>query len=112
MAKEIYLSKGLTALVDDEDWERVNQFKWCASIQGSSYKKYYAVRFERKEGKRVKHWMHRFILQLDNDLSRVPDHLDGDGLNNTRKNLEVVSYSENSSRARRIPRLKEEDICL
>jgi len=29
--KTIPLSKGMVALVSDEDFERVNQFKWCAS---------------------------------------------------------------------------------
>ena len=28
--KEIRLTKGYVALVDDKDFERVNQFKWCA----------------------------------------------------------------------------------
>jgi hypothetical protein len=30
--KTVQLTKGYVALVSDEDFERVNQFKWCANV--------------------------------------------------------------------------------
>ena len=38
--------------------------------------------------------MHRVILGVT-DPAQIVDHIDGDGLNNTRANLRVVSASEN-----------------
>jgi len=33
--KKIPLTKGFVALVDDEDYARVSQYKWCALTPGS-----------------------------------------------------------------------------
>ncbi len=71
--KEIQLSKGYVALVDDADFERVSAIKWHASIsKGKAYA---------KDHRSVA--MHSFIL---GGVKGV-DHGDGDGLNNQRYNL-------------------------
>ncbi len=56
--KEIQLTQGKVALVDDEDFERLNQFKWCAHWNG---KHWYAIRTV-YEGKKKTIRMHREIL--------------------------------------------------
>lgn len=100
--KEIKLTKGLVAWVDDEDFERVNALKWCASIE-SRGTKVYAVRWQKREdGTPYKVRMHRFILDLPPgsltpDL--VVDHLDGNSLNNCRDNLEKITQAENMKRS-------------
>ncbi|MFH1744454.1 MAG: hypothetical protein ABIH23_36080 [bacterium] len=43
--KEISLTQGRVALVDDEDFEQVSQWKWCA-MKGRW--RYYAVRADKK----------------------------------------------------------------
>jgi hypothetical protein len=58
--KAIQLTQGKYALVDDEDFERVNQFKWCANRMGNVW---YAVR--RGCGNLGR--MHRFIV-AGNDM--------------------------------------------
>lgn len=97
--KKIKLSKGLFALVSDEDFERVNEFKWCASHE-SRGTKHYAIRRVTVDGKRVKIRMHREVMGLNNESPLVVDHLDGDGLDNRRENLEVVTQTENMRRCK------------
>ncbi len=82
--KSIPLSRGLVALVDDEDLEALNRFKWSATSFRTSGP--YAVR---KEGRRMV-LMHRELLCAD-----LVDHVDGNGLNNQRANLRPASPSEN-----------------
>ena len=97
--KYLVLTKDLLAQVDDSDFEKVSCFKWHASAQGSSGERFYACRKITVDGRRVKIWLHRFIMDLPHSLSGpdplVVDHIDGDGLNCTRENLRVVSWSVN-----------------
>lgn len=97
--KKIPLTKGMVALVSDGDYDLVSQFKWCVSQQGRNGKKFYAIRWKTINGKQTKISMHRFILGLDSDSTGVVDHLNGDGLDNRRENLEIVSQAENMRRA-------------
>lgn len=96
--KQIPLTKGLIALVDDADYDFLSQWKWCASFEA----KYYAVRWSRKEehgdGKRFKIRMHRVVMGLREKGTEVVDHKDNDGLNNQRSNLEIVTSLENMHR--------------
>ena len=97
--KFLPLSQGLFATVSDEDFERVNAFKWHASAQGRQCDRFYACRKQTINGKRVKIWLHRFIMGLPHSLEGVDplvvDHDDGDGLNCQRNNLKVVPWSVN-----------------
>lgn len=98
--KEIKLTQGKVALVSDEDFERVNQFKWCASNNpmyrkgDAKAEKWYALRGTVVNGKQKTLYMHRFIM--DAPKGKVVDHLDGNGLNNTRENLAVVEHYQNN----------------
>lgn len=76
------------ALVDDEDFEWLNQWKWHLLTRK---KPFYA---SRKVGNQ-RILMHREILQTpDGALS---DHRDGNGLNNQRYNLRTCTNSENQA---------------
>lgn len=83
--KEIKLTRGKVALVDDADFEWLNQWKWCI-LQS---RKLYAQR-SRGKGKIL---MHRLILNTPKELHT--DHIDGDGLNNQRANLRVANRQQN-----------------
>ena len=95
----LILTQGQVAAVSPIDFERVSAFKWYASAQGRTGDRFYAVRWKRENGKKVKVWLHRFIMGLPDSLSGpdplVVDHADGDGLNCTRENLSVVPWSQN-----------------
>lgn len=109
MAKEIILSSGSenrkVALVSEEDFDFLSQWKWSASLE-SRGTKWYAIRWSRKEehgdGKRFKIRMHRVVAERMGPLAdgQVIDHLDANSLNNQRYNLEPVTQVENMDRSK------------
>ena len=78
--KEILLTKGNKAMVDDCDYEYLSQWKWYLS--GG-----YAI----SNDKRKK--MHRLIMDAKD--GEIVDHIDRDKLNNTRSNLRIVDKQGN-----------------
>jgi hypothetical protein len=87
--KEVPLSRGMVALVDDEDFDRVNAFKWCAirALNG----KFYAHRRRSHDNPYVS--MHRFVVGAGR--GQVVDHRHGNTLDNRRENLRVCTGQQN-----------------
>ncbi len=97
LMKQIPLTQGQFALVDDDDFERVNQFKWHAiRIVKKCGITYYAVRSTAfGQGKKRKTIiMHRFIMGFPIGKVEI-DHADNNGLNNQKHNLRIATRSEN-----------------
>lgn len=94
--KKIELTQGKVALVDDSDYEELNQHKWHASKYGRSY---YALRREYTP-KRKNIYMHREVLGIRDSPDKIPDHISGDGLDNQKKNLRICSHKENTRNSR------------
>jgi hypothetical protein len=93
MAKEIQLTQGKVAIVDDEDFDYLNQWKWYVNEWKGG--KYYAVRNVRKNKKYIGYEsMHR-LLSNNNDKKLVTDHINGNTLDNRKSNLRICSISEN-----------------
>jgi hypothetical protein len=88
--KKIKLTQGKFAIVDDEDFEFLNQFKWYAKRDRTTF---YAVRNGGKRPNRVMVQMHRVIMNCP-DIMAV-DHLDSNGLNNQKSNLRVCTEADN-----------------
>lgn len=89
--KEIQLTQGKVALVDDEDFDRVNMFNWHACLNRHVW---YARRSEWPSLKAVR--MHSFVLALHGSSGSVQiDHRDGNGLNNQKSNLRVATRAQN-----------------
>jgi hypothetical protein len=88
--KEISLSQGQFAIVDDVDFELVSQWKWYAHRRPCTF---YAERTPIVNGVKQKVWMHRLINGTPDNM--VTDHIDGNGLNNTRANLRSVDCRGN-----------------
>lgn len=92
--KEIPLTQGKVALIDDGDYELVSQYRWHARLDGS---KWYAARAATPRGGAM--YMHRFLLSLT-DRRMQADHINGDGLDNRRSNLRTASRAENNRNRR------------
>lgn len=95
--KEIHLTQGFKALVDDEDYEFLIQYKW--SVRRDQYKKGgFVTHYARRgvDGER----MHRVLLVIAGTKLQG-DHIDGDGLNNQRHNLRPVTISQNQMNSRK-----------
>lgn len=90
VTKQIPLTQGKVALVDDDVYEYLNQWKWRVQIHGNVW---YAFRVE---GKAI--FMHRVITNAPKGAE--VDHKDGDGLNNQRSNLRLCSRAENGANRR------------
>lgn len=84
--REIPLTKGYVALVDDEDYDRVSQFKWCVSERKT---RNYAL--NRKTG-----LLHRFILNVTETHIQV-DHDNLNGLDCRRENMRLATNSKNQA---------------
>jgi hypothetical protein len=93
--REIHLNRGLVALVDDVDFERVSAHRWYAVNTGTKDKpRYYVQRSKWKAGTNETMYLHRFIAN-DPESMDVGFH-DGNGLNNQRSNLKITPHGRPS----------------
>lgn len=89
--KRIALTQGKSAIVDDADFEWLSQWKWHAE---RSLNTWYAVRNVRlKNGKRRTARIHAIIMRTPAGMET--DHRNGNGLDNRRKNLRIVTHAVN-----------------
>jgi len=92
--KKIKLTRGMFALVDDEDFEYLNQFNWMVS---ESHNMFYAVGILSSHRVRgVKHKvvkMHQVIMRTPK--GKCTDHINRNGLDNRKKNLRICTNAEN-----------------
>jgi hypothetical protein len=87
-ARWVQLGHGNFALVDEDDYERVNASKWTRSGAGYAW--------TRAGNKSVS--MHRFVMRAVKDVTI--DHVSGDGLDNRKSNLRRCSRRQNSGNQR------------
>ncbi len=86
----IPLTQGLFALVDAEDFERLNRHKWFAM---KSSKTHYAARADRVKCPIKLSYMHREIMHIPENMQ--VDHINYSGLDNRRCNLRICSREDN-----------------
>lgn len=87
--KEIPLTKGYVAVVDEGDYEILSVWRWRVNLvrKPTGLDKVYAVR-----GSGI--YMHRHIMDYPKRPLEV-DHINGDGLDNRRGNLRVATRQQN-----------------
>ncbi len=94
MSREIPLTRGLVAVVDDEDFHWLSQWKWHAGpATKTTIPRVSAVRNCHIGERRTAVQMHREILSAR--AGELVDHRNGDALDNRRENLRICSPAEN-----------------
>jgi hypothetical protein len=80
---EIPLPHGLFALVDEIDAVWLSKWKWSVQFAPNT-QSWYALRYELRDGKRKRIWMHRAILELGEDRRLHGEHINRCTLDNLR----------------------------
>ena len=98
--KEIKLTRGESALINDEDFEWINSYNWALHPQGNGY----AVRKGSKaKGEPRTVNMHRMIMQ--SKPGEHVDHINLNSLDNRKENLRIANIQTNAFN-RRKPRVE------
>lgn len=88
MSRGIMLTRGKVAVVDDDDYAWLSQWKWCVSGR-------YAA--SRIDGELI--YMHRLIMGAQPGVG--VDHVSGERFDNRRCNLRFATQKENSRNQKR-----------
>jgi hypothetical protein len=97
--REIPLTKGYVALVDEADYDMLSRFKWHAHFSGKTI---YAARLCGGRNRQTFVYLHRMVMLPD--PGQEIDHINHNTLDNRRANLRLCSRGENASNLRRSTR--------
>lgn len=91
MSRMIKCREGQVAWVDDEDYEKLIRYYWKAYQNGNTF-------YPRRRLPHTKYfgWSMYWDILGRPDKGFVIDHIDGDGMNNRKENLRVVTVRQNS----------------
>lgn len=92
--KRIKLTQGKYTLIDDEDFEMVNKFKWHALKLRDKYYAGSNLKVSENPAKFKTLLLHRFIMNVTDKEIQV-DHINHNGLNNQKYNLRKATFAQN-----------------
>jgi len=92
MTKEISLTRGKVTIVDKEDFEWLNQWKWYCSVKGYAIRNY-NYKDENNKSKQNIIFMHREIIKAPK-VKQV-DHINRTPLDNRKINLRICDNKHN-----------------
>ena len=98
MTIQIPLTLGKVALIDDADEDVVRRHTWHARCNAAD-RTCYALTNVKDANRHRTISMHRLLLTPPSDMQ--VDHIDGDGLNNLRSNLRIVTRAQNQQNRRK-----------
>jgi hypothetical protein len=91
--KEITLTKGYIALVDEEDFDELSKFKWHVKIgRHTFYARRSTLINENRPTSSI--LMARQVLRMVDPTCFI-DHIDHNGLNNQKSNLRICTHQQN-----------------
>ncbi len=89
--------KGCLALIDQDDLEKIDGYRWLARPSGNRLYVQHLNHF--KGGKQKVVHMHRLITNCPPD--KIVDHINGNTLDNRKSNLRICTYAENTKNSRK-----------
>lgn len=93
--REIALTQGKKTLVDENDYEQLSGYRWCAWNNGRG--RWYAVTRVATglDSPRQRNlYLHRLLMKA---TKQQVDHVNGDGLDNRRVNLRLCTTAQNAA---------------
>jgi len=91
--KKIQLTKGKFALVDDKDFEYLNQWRWLFSDTGYALRhQHINIGLNKYKSKTIR--MHRLINKTPDGFET--DHINRNKLDNQKINLRTITHQKNS----------------
>ena len=101
--KQIPLSRGKYAIVNDEDYEWLSALNWYIVPTGANSDRPRAATGYIKGGTNTRQLMHRMILERHGEQlgSLDVDHINGNTLDNRRGNLRACTHTQNMQNKRK-----------
>ncbi|MCK9521084.1 MAG: AP2 domain-containing protein [Dehalococcoidia bacterium] len=90
--KRISLTRGLSVIIDSEDFDELSKYKWYACKKRNLF---YAYRDKMINKQKIHIPMHRQIMQLHSGDKAICDHINRNTLDNRKANLRIVTHSLN-----------------
>lgn len=91
----IELTQGHVTTVDDEDFERLAQYRWHARSGKDGIRAARSVNYQKEDGKRACYTVYMAVEIMNPQNGMVVDHISGQTLDNRRSNLRVCKKSDN-----------------
>lgn len=96
---EVRVGPREVAIIDKEDWHLVSRYNWHLNHKKSRPGLKYAWAWNGPRKSRIQIKMHRYIMSAPSDVQ--VDHINGNGLDNRRSNLRLVSNAQNGYNRRK-----------
>lgn len=89
--KKIPLTQGKFALVDDENYDWLMQYKWCAQKRRNTFYAATTIKLGKNQWTSLR--MHQLIINQKLNKNEEIHHINGNGLDNCAHNLEILTRS-------------------